>query len=75
MTVVGLLIAGELYIHFKNKEVEEFKMTELARSIKNFLPDVQIKDVRHPATGSGQMALYDDPGLTVTGDSYDLFIL
>ncbi|XP_078489481.1 uncharacterized protein LOC100182474 [Ciona intestinalis] len=67
MTVVGLLIAGELYIHFQNKEVESYKMTELARSIKSKIPGIKIKDVSYPATGAGVMDLHSEQGVGVTG--------
>jgi len=67
MSVVGLLIAGELYIHFKNKDVEKLKMTELARVIQNFLPGLKISNVTHAATGDGRMELHSKPGVAVTG--------
>ena len=66
-TVVGLLIAGELYINFKNKEVEGVKMTELAQAIKNFIPTIEITNVEYPATGDARLSLYDDPNRSVSG--------
>lgn len=42
MTVVGLLIAGEIYIHFSNKDVQETKMTELLKAIKKSVPQVRV---------------------------------
>lgn len=42
MTVVGLLIAGEIYIHFSNKDVQETKMTELLKAIKKSVPEVRV---------------------------------
>lgn len=42
MTVVGLLIAGEIYIHFRNKEVQEAKMTELLKAVKKSVPQVKV---------------------------------
>jgi len=44
MTVVGLLIAGEIYIHFSNKDVQETKMTELLKAIKKSVPQVRVPD-------------------------------
>ena len=37
LSVVGMLIAGELYIHFKDKSVEEVKLGELSRTLKTHL--------------------------------------
>lgn len=34
MSVVGMLIAGELYIHFKDKTVENIKLNELLSTLK-----------------------------------------
>ncbi|XP_048580168.1 uncharacterized protein LOC116604300 [Nematostella vectensis] len=34
MSVVGLLIAGELYIHFKDKSIQDVKMQELLKAVK-----------------------------------------
>lgn len=42
MTVVGLLIAGEIYIHFSNKDVQKDKMTELLKAIKKSVPQVRL---------------------------------
>nr|XP_039270005.1 uncharacterized protein LOC120344759 [Styela clava] len=67
MTVVGLLIAGELYIHFKDKSVEGFKMNELFRSIKKHIPELQLKNVNFAATGNASLDLITTPGLTLTG--------
>ena len=36
MSVVGLLIAGEMYIHFKNKSVQGQMLAQLAAAIKPF---------------------------------------
>ena len=44
MTVVGLLIAGEIYIHFSNKDVQETKMTELLKAIKKSVPHIRGPD-------------------------------
>ncbi|XP_068689361.1 uncharacterized protein [Montipora foliosa] len=44
MTVVGLLIAGEIYIHFKSKEVQQAKMSELLTAIKKSVPELHIPD-------------------------------
>ena len=44
MTVVGLLIAGEIYIHFSNKDVQDAKMTELLRAVKKSVPQVRVPD-------------------------------
>lgn len=66
MTVVGLLIAGDLYIHFKNKEVEETKMTELCRALQNHLPRLKISNVQHLATGEATMDLHAGQN-TITG--------
>ena len=68
MTVVGLLIAGDLYIHFKNRQVEEAKMTELCRTLQNHLPKLKISDVQHLATGSGRMEMQNDPNKSITGN-------
>ncbi|XP_031566879.1 uncharacterized protein LOC116301857 [Actinia tenebrosa] len=38
MSVVGLLIAGELYIHFKDKTVQEMKMQELLKAVGKSVP-------------------------------------
>lgn len=42
MTVVGLLIAGEIYIHFSNKDVQEAKMAELLKAVKKSVPQVAL---------------------------------
>lgn len=34
VSVVGMLVAGELYIHFKDKSVEQAKFTELTQALK-----------------------------------------
>lgn len=44
MTVVGLLIAGEIYIHFQSKEVEHAKMSELLSAIKKSVPELKVPD-------------------------------
>ena len=44
MTVVGLLIAGEIYIHFKSKEVQQAKMSELLTAIKKSVPELHVPD-------------------------------
>ena len=67
MTVVGLLIAGDLYIHFKNKQVEEAKMTELCCTLQTQLPKLKITSVQHTATGDAQMQLNTDPNETIIG--------
>jgi len=78
MTVVGLLIAGDLYIHFKNKDVEDLKMLELCKALKELLPELQIEGVQHLATGDAKMCLEVDPKKSITGreaaqGSSDLF--
>ena len=40
VSVVGMLIAGELYIHFKDKNIENAKNEELLRSLMAHLPTV-----------------------------------
>ena len=42
VSVVGMLIAGERYIHFKDKSVQNAKMKELLRSLVTHLPDINI---------------------------------
>ena len=42
MTVVGLLIAGEIYIHFSSKDVQEAKMAELLKAVKKSVPQVTL---------------------------------
>ena len=44
MTVVGLLIAGEIYIHFSNKDVQEAKMSELLKAVQKSVPRVKVPD-------------------------------
>lgn len=44
MTVVGLLIAGEVYIHFSNRDVQDSKMTELLRAVKKSVPEVKFPE-------------------------------
>ena len=44
MTVVGLLIAGEVYIHFSNRDVQDSKMTELLRAVKKSVPEVKFSE-------------------------------
>lgn len=44
MTVVGLLIAGEIYIHFSNKDVQSTKMTELLKAVKKSVPQIKVPD-------------------------------
>ena len=56
MTVVGLLIAGEIYIHFSNKDVQKAKMTELLKAIKKSVPQVRLPD----SMGSVQGGLDND---------------
>lgn len=65
--MVGLLIAGELYIHFKDKTVQGFKMNELLRSIKRYIPEIQLDKTNLSATGNASLDLITTPGLTVTG--------
>jgi len=67
MTVVGLLIAGDLYIHFKNKQVEEAKMTELCTTLQTQLPKLKITNVQHVATGDARMQLNTNPEETIVG--------
>jgi len=55
MTVVGLLITGDLYIHFKNKQVEEAKMTELCSTLQTHLPKLKTNNVQHVVTGDPRM--------------------
>lgn len=65
-----MLIAGELYIHFKSKDVEQSKITELARSIKKKIPGITITNVKHAAINQGRTTLHNDPNLAVTGKYY-----
>jgi len=65
LTVVGLLVAGDLYIHFKNREVQESKMTELVVAIQAKIPDIKITDVEHMAV-QGRVGLHTAPGMTIT---------
>ena len=44
MTVVGLLIAGEIYIHFSNKDVQDAKMSELLKAVQKSVPQVKVPD-------------------------------
>jgi len=66
LTVVGLLVAGDLYIHFKNKEVEESKMTELTVAIQAKIPDIVITGVEHKAV-QGVVDLHTAPGVNISG--------
>ena len=52
MTVVGLLIAGEVYIHFSSKDVQELKMTELLKAVKKSVPAVRVPDGMGSAQGT-----------------------
>ena len=52
MTVVGLLIAGEIYIHFQSKEVEHAKMSELLSAIKKSVPELKVPDEMENIQGS-----------------------
>lgn len=38
MSVVGLLVAGDLYIHFKDKNIQDIKMAELMNAVKKTVP-------------------------------------
>lgn len=67
MTVVGLLVAGELYIHFKNKEVELSKMLELVRALKNNIPELKLEKVEHKNLGDAVLPAATNPGETITG--------
>ena len=58
MTVVGLLIAGEIYIHFSNKDVQETKMTELLRAIKKSVPQVRVPGSMGSTQGNNNKHLY-----------------
>ena len=40
MSVIGMLIAGELYIHFKDKSVEETKLNELLLALKSHFKNI-----------------------------------
>ena len=42
MTVVGLLIAGEVYIHFKNRDVQDSKMAELLTAVRKNIPNISV---------------------------------
>ena len=44
MSVVGLLIAGELYIHFKDKSVQAQMLSQLANAIKPFYDGIVLGD-------------------------------
>lgn len=65
MTVVGLLIAGEIYIHFSNKDVQNAKMTELLKAVKKSVPQVSVPD----AMGSVQGGVWT--GMLVGQESMD----
>lgn len=52
MTVVGLLIAGEIYIHFQSKEVEHAKMSELLSAIKKSVPELKVPEEMENIQGS-----------------------
>ena len=52
VSVVGMLIAGELYIHFKDKSVVNAKMEELFRSLRNHLPEVDVGDTTNVSTST-----------------------
>ena len=41
MSVIGMLIAGELYIHFKDKSVEQMKLNELLLALKSHLQNIR----------------------------------
>ena len=58
MTVVGLLIAGEIYIHFSNKDVQETKMTELLKAIKKSVPQVRVPGSMGSTQGNNNKHLY-----------------
>ena len=44
MSVVGLLIAGELYLHFKDKSVQAQMLLQLANAIKPFYDGIVLGD-------------------------------
>ena len=49
MSVIGLLVTGELYIHFKNKTVQDTKMEELIRALNK---NVSVNRSERDGTGS-----------------------
>lgn len=71
MTVVGLLIAGEVYIHFSNRDVQDSKMTDLLRAVKKSVPEVKFPQ----ELGSVQdlQSTEDAPAAGIR-DSADVFI-
>ena len=44
MSVVGLLIAGEIYIHFKDKSIQESKLEELCIALHADIPHCKIPE-------------------------------
>ena len=57
VSVVGMLIAGELYIHFKDKNVENTKYTELLSTLKSHFETVT--DVTDSPGEEGQKGSVD----------------
>lgn len=58
MTVVGLLIAGEIYIHFQSKEVQHAKMSELLRALKKSVPELKVPDEMQSIQGSDFLTMH-----------------
>ena len=54
-SLVGMLIAGELFIHFRGKEVEMDKNIELLTNVRNHIPEVKRQlPLGSPLIGAGQ---------------------
>lgn len=71
MTVVGLLIAGEVYIHFSNRDVQDSKMTELLRAVKKSVPEVKFPEELGSVQDLPSAGDTSDAGIR---DSADVFI-
>jgi len=69
MTVVGLLIAGEIYIHFQSKEVEHAKMSELLSAIKKSVPELKVPDEMENIQGSDFLTMHFGVYLSNKSDS------
>ena len=62
-SVVGLLIAGELFIHFRDKEILEAKNAELLSTVRNYIPsegetDAPGNDVHDASMDSGPADIF-----------------
>ena len=60
-SVVGMLIAGELYIHYKNKSFEAAKNEELFRSLRNHIPAVDADGATDSDT-TNDTSIVEGPG-------------